>query len=149
MLQRTLNTLIVVTLVTASCSFEEDAVGEVSDPPRVPQEKRTLPGSSVNSNLQPLVNIATKDLVARLGHVDAGEIEVLRAERVTWRSAALGCPQPDQGYMMVLTPGVLIQLRTSGDTWQYHSTLRGPPFLCEPPGRIETPSPHSPELDQT
>jgi hypothetical protein len=140
---------VLIALSVASCSAQDGTAGESSDPPPPPEEKRLLPETRKNPDLQSLVDMATSDLVDRLKAKNAGEIKVLRAEHVTWPSSALGCPQPDQGYLMVLTPGVLIQLNASGQTWQYHSTLRGPPFLCEAPGRIETPVPRDPTLDPT
>ena len=110
----------------------------------MPQSKNTRPSleKKLDATLQPLVDDARADLVQRLAsqQLDAQDAALLQAERVTWRSGALGCPLPDRGYMMVLTPGVLIRLRVGKITYEYHSTLRGPPFLCEPPGRIETPA---------
>jgi len=105
----------------------------------------------MDAKLQALVDIARADLLERLAprKLDAQHFKVVQAERVTWRSGALGCPMPDRGYMMVLTPGVLIRLHADGTTYEYHSTLRGPPFLCEPPGRIETPAPRDHSLDPT
>jgi hypothetical protein len=108
-----------------------------------------LPEPGKISNLQRLVEAATADLVDRFAKQksDPGEVKVLQADHVTWRSSAAGCPQPDRSYMMVLTPGVLIRLRAAGAVYEYHSTLRGPPFLCEPPGKIETPAPGNSSLD--
>jgi hypothetical protein len=97
----------------------------------------------MDSTLQAIIDQARADLLDRLANrsVTAGDVKDLVARRVTWRSSALGCPMPDRGYKMVLTPGVLIRLGAAGAVYEYHSTLRGPPFLCEPPGRIETPAP--------
>ncbi|MEL7186281.1 MAG: hypothetical protein AAFN50_07580 [Pseudomonadota bacterium] len=99
--------------------------------------------STRDATLDKLVAGATEDLVARQarGTVKPGDVDVLEARHVTWRSSAVGCPMPDRGYLMVLTPGVLIRLRVGAEIFQYHSTPRGPAFLCEPPGTIETPAP--------
>ena len=115
------------------------------------KDKRPLPQAQLDASLQALVDDARADLIQRLERqqLDAQNIMMLRAERVTWRSAALGCPLPDRGYKMVLMPGVLILLRAAGINYEYHSTLRGPPFLCEPPGSIETPAPRNHSLDPT
>lgn len=98
-----------------------------------------------------MVDNAKADLVGRLEKqgIDASDISTLQAEQVMWRSSAVGCPQPEVGYLMVLTPGYLVRLRAAGKVYQYHSTLSGPPFLCEPPGRIETPAPRDSALDPT
>ena len=127
----------------------DGAANEVAVQSAAPEDKQTLPEPRKLSNLQRLVEAATADLVDRFAKQksDPGEVKVLQADHVTWRSSAAGCPQPDRGYMTVLTPGVLIRLRAAGAVYEYHSTLRGPPFLCEPPGKIETPAPGNSSLD--
>ena len=110
-----------------------------------------LPPTKPDPTLQSLADAARVDLLDRLAErqVDADHVTIVDARRVTWRSAALGCPMPDRAYQMVLTPGVLIRLLAGGDMYEYHSSLRGPPFLCEPPGRIETPAPGGDSRDPT
>ena len=141
---------VLIALSVASCSMPDGAAKEAAEQPAAPEDKQTLPEPSKIPNLQRLVEAATADLVDRFAKQksDPGEVKVLQADHVTWRSSAAGCPQPDRAYMMVLTPGVLIRLRAAGAVYEYHSTLRGPPFLCEPPGKIETPAPgnSSPDL---
>ena len=105
--------------------------------------------SSRDAKLQSMVHAAQADLVMRLELSKSANVEVVSAERVTWRSGALGCPMPDRGYTMVLTPGVRIILRFDGKDYEYHGNPAGAPFLCEPPGRIETPAPSSNSLDPT
>jgi len=73
---------------------------------------------------------ARADLAKRLG-VDADSIEVVQAQAVMWPNSGLGCPDPDTMYMDVLTPGVLIRLRTGGKLYQYHAGRSSAPFLCE------------------
>ena len=116
-----------------------------------PSAKRSLPTVELDAKMRELVEGARADLTQRLEPAQPGaeNIKLSRAERVTWRSSALGCPLPDRGYKMVLVPGVLIQLRAEGTNYEYHSTLRGPAFLCEPPGSIETPAPRNDSRDPT
>jgi len=115
------------------------------------KDKRPVQQAKLDAKLQSLVDVARADLIERLGRqqLDTQNILVSRAERVTWRSGALGCPQPDRGYKMVLVPGVLIQFRVAGTLYEYHGNPTGPPFLCEPPGRIETPAPRNHAQDLT
>jgi hypothetical protein len=129
----------------------DGAANETAERSAAPEEKRTLPETSKNPTLQTLIETATADLVERLEKqkTDPGSVKVLQAEHVTWRSSAVGCPQPDRGYLMVLTPGVLIRLRAAGSVYEYHSSLRGPPFLCEAPGKVETPAPSDSSRDPT
>ena len=142
---------VLIALSVASCSIPDGAADEEAERSAAPEDKRTLPETSNMSNLQRLVEEAKADLVDRLAkqQSDPAEIKVLQADHVTWRSSAAGCPLPDRGYMMVLTPGVLIRLHADGAAYEYHSSLRGPPFLCEPPGKIETPAPGNSSLDPT
>lgn len=150
MLRHALEASILIALSVASCSSPEGATEKAPEQSAPSEVKRKLPEISTDPAVRSLVDAARANLVERLEQqqTDPGKIVVLNAERVTWRSSAAGCPQPDRGYLMVLTPGVLIRLRAAGQVYQYHSTLRGPPFLCDA-GRAETPSPGSSLLDPT
>ena len=90
----------------------------------------SIPGSSE------IADTARNDLGQRLT-VEPGEIQVLRAERVTWRDSSAGCPEADQMYMQVLTEGARIILGLSGVEYSYHQTTGGEPFLCESPSTID------------
>lgn len=151
MSRHNLRTSILIALSVASCSAPDGVANETPEPQATSSDKRTLPAASKNPSVQALVDQATADLVGRLEQqkIDAADVLTLQSEQVMWRSSAAGCPKPDRGYMMVLTPGVLIRLRAAGQVYEYHSTLRGPPFLCEPPARIETPAPRDSSLDPT
>jgi hypothetical protein len=135
----------------ASCGIQGGEDPEPVDPIQETRDGSMPTGGAVDSGLQSLVDMARSDLASRLVQqgLPTEDISALRAERVTWRSDALGCPQPDRGYKMVLTPGVRILLRANGIDYAYHSRLQGPPFLCEPPGRIETPAPGGHSQDPT
>jgi hypothetical protein len=87
-------------------------------------KKRIEPGHEEQSEL------ARADLAKRLG-VEADGIEVVQAQAVMWPNSGLGCPEADTMYMDVLTPGVLIRLRTGGEIYQYHAGRSSAPFLCE------------------
>ncbi len=93
------------------------------------------------SKLSDLVELAKADLQKRLKRQSDAGITVVSAEYVSWRSAAMGCPYPDRAYPMVITPGALIRLSVDGETYNYHSGRRGPPFMCEAPGQPESPAP--------
>jgi hypothetical protein len=150
MSRHVLKTSILVALSVAACSAQDGAADEASAPAAKIEDKRTLPETSKDPTVKALVDTAIVDLVDHLEQqeTDPGEIRVLESKRVTWRSAAVGCPQPDRGYQMRLMPGVLIRLRAAGQVFEYHSTLRGPPFLCDPE-LAESPAPDHPSLDPT
>jgi hypothetical protein len=86
--------------------------------------------------LQLVVDLALGD-ARRQG---AGAPQVLSAETVTWRSGALGCPDPDMAYTQALVPGYRVLVRQGGQTLRYHAGRDGRPRLC-PGDRAEEPLP--------
>jgi hypothetical protein len=75
---------------------------------------------------------AIADLAAREG-VDPSEITVISDEDVTWRSGAIGCPEPDMMYTQALVPGTRIVLELEGTRYEYHAGGPRSIFLCEHP----------------
>lgn len=142
---------LLIAFAVASCGNQDSATLKVPGSMPRTTDERPKPLNNRDALLQKLVAGATDDLVARLASssIKTGMVEVLEARHVTWRSSAVGCPMPDRGYTMVLTPGALIRLRVGAEIFQYHSTPRGPAFLCEPPGTIETPAPGGHSQDRT
>jgi len=69
---------------------------------------------------KPLVRLAREDLARRLG-IPADEIAVVSVEEVMWRDSSLGCPQPGQVYLQVITPGYRIVLRAQGQEYEAHT----------------------------
>lgn len=77
-----------------------------------------------------LVAAAKKDLAQRM-NIPEDVIQVQAADAVEWPDAGLGCPQPDQEYAQVVTPGYLILLKTEdGQLYAYHTDRRGRMVLC-------------------
>ena len=87
---------------------------------------------SADHQLEALVAKARADLAGRLD-VDPGEIELVRAEEVSWRDASAGCPQPGMVYAQVVTSGTRIVLGSGASHYEYHSDSQRDPFLCESP----------------
>ena len=75
---------------------------------------------------------AVDDLAASLG-VDAGEVEVVSVEEVTWRDGSRGCAEPGMAYTQALVDGSRITLRAGGRTYEYHSGGSQPPARCDKP----------------
>ena len=144
---------VAIALAVGSCDLQgvEESQPIDSKPRNGEKRSMTMPPAQLDAKLQAMVEDARADLLRRRERerLSTDDITLLRAERVTWRTSALGCPLPDRMYKMVLTPGVLILLRAGGHNFEYHSSLQGPPFLCEPPGRIESPAPGGHALDPT
>ena len=93
------------------------------------QEEVTPPAAG--SDHSAIVEAARQDLARRLNR-PPGDIELLENRAVAWKSAALGCPQPDKSYAQVVKRGWLIRLAVGGAEYRYHSGEDGPPFTCNP-----------------
>ena len=91
----------------AGLLFASAACG--SSPPENPSldsRKADDPSQQVSPpmNLYGQIEFSKKDLAQRLGIAD--ELVVLSGARhVTWRSGALGCPDPGMNYTQALVPG--------------------------------------------
>ena len=81
--------------------------------------------------LSRLIERATEDLV-QVTSAAADEITVVSTEEMEWSDTSLGCPQPDEMYAQMITPGYLIVLESSGKTYEYHSGTdpEGPLVQC-------------------
>lgn len=85
------------------------------------------------------LDYSRQDLASRLG-IEPDGVEVSASRPVTWRSGALGCPEPGFAYTEALVPGILIELRVDKVTYRYHARRGGQPFYC-PGNRAEQPAP--------
>ena len=74
---------------------------------------------------------ARRELSERLGQ-PIDRVEVLETRSVYWRSAALGCPDPEKSYSQVLTKGWFIRLAVGRSEYRYHAGETGDPFACDP-----------------
>jgi hypothetical protein len=68
----------------------------------------------------PALQAILEDAAIRSG-VDRGNLQVPRMEPVEWPDSGLGCPQPGQFYLQVITPGWLIEVRGGGKIFEYHT----------------------------
>lgn len=85
-----------------------------------------------NSDLQSLVELAQKDLGARLS-IPSDQISLVEVSQVTWSDSSLGCPQPDMAYTQVLTPGYLVVLKSGDRQFEYHAGQDKSLFFCKNP----------------
>lgn len=90
-------------------------------------------------DLEAQVQAARRHLASRLD-IGEGAIELLEARTVTWADSSLGCSEPGQMYMQVLTPGTWIRLAVEDREFRYHAGEGQMPFLC-PEGRGDSPLP--------
>lgn len=84
------------------------------------------------------INDAKKHLASKL-NIDTATISLAGVESVTWRSGAMGCPEPGMVYTQALVPGKLIMLKVGKKAYRYHSSPEGSPFYCSN-ARAESPS---------
>ncbi len=108
--------------------------GDPTEPPRS-AETSVNPSPTSSSGASPTspdVARAVDDLAATL-EVDAGEVEVVSVEEVTWRDGSRGCAIPGDSYTQALIDGSRILLRAAGTDYEYHSGGSRPPALCENP----------------
>ena len=132
--------------VTVLAGCRENEQPSMQAEPRVTQKKESpvvdspmVDSLAVDSLLQSQIDSAKRNLAHELS-IDESAVQLISAEKVNWRSSAMGCPQPDMGYLQVIKPGVLIRLRTNGVDYRYHGSRSGDPFLCAAPGVPEEPA---------
>ena len=89
-------------------------------------------------NMNGQIAFAKKDLAKRLD-VDLDSIKLSSANAVTWRSGALGCPEPGKMYTEALVPGAVIYLQVNNMIHAFHAKFAGEPFYC-PRERVESPA---------
>ncbi len=99
---------------------------------------------SIETDLSVEVKAAATDLLATELGVAAADVRVVSAEFVQWRDSSLGCPQPGEGYLQVITPGYRIELKADGSTHYVHTNQDGSQaVLCDQqmdtPGGAEAP----------
>lgn len=98
---------------------------EASEPVEMPQPGIPDPAKAMS-------NKAATDLARRLD-VDVDEVNVASVEATEWRDSSLGCPQPGQNYMMVITPGFTVVLEAQGQQYKYHTDRKAKVVFCGQP----------------
>lgn len=58
------------------------------------------------------------------------EITVVSVTAIDWNDSSIGCPQPDRGYLQVITPGYVAVLQHGGQDYRVH-LAEGRAFVCE------------------
>jgi len=77
-----------------------------------------------------------KDLADRLG-ASVDDLEVTKAESITWNDGSLRCPKPGQNYTQAQVPGYWIVLVLGDKEYDYRASESGYFFLCELPRTLE------------
>lgn len=84
----------------------------------LPEEVRTL------------VQKARTALAERLDQANDA-VTFLDVESAEWPTAAMGCPEPDQMYAQVLTPGYIVRLRANDEVYEVHISKGGRVVFCD------------------
>lgn len=81
-----------------------------------------------------LIERAQEQLQEEIGAAPE-DITVAESEAVTWPDAGLGCPDPDEVYAAVLTPGYRLLLEAEGESYAFHTDgdPEGRIVLCRQP----------------
>ncbi len=116
----------VATLV--AISFSAGTACSATEQPEI----RFVEGQGSEEALDPeqraLAQLAIRTLAEDLG-VPADRIRVDTIRAVQWPDSSVGCPQPGQQYLQVVTPGHRISLRVDGQLYTVHEA-GGKAFVC-------------------
>ena len=80
----------------------------------------SMPSDGSLGGTPPALQAVLADAATRSG-VDRGNFQVTRTEPAEWPDSGLGCPQPGQLYLQVITPGWLIEVQGGGKIFEYHT----------------------------
>ncbi|MDZ7791858.1 MAG: hypothetical protein U5L08_15445 [Xanthomonadales bacterium] len=130
---------LLLALALAACQHGGDTEESGASPESEPVESRpdddTVQGNDMTDSqpdrlsLDEAVEAARKDLSGRTGTAREN-IEMIRAQTVTWANGALGCPEEGMMYTQALVEGYFILLRADGEDSAYHAGRDGKPFHC-------------------
>ncbi|MET0497322.1 MAG: hypothetical protein ABW106_03505 [Steroidobacteraceae bacterium] len=96
-------------------------------PARTPTKQASGDSGEVPAAIE---NLFVDDLMLR-ALVRREAITILEASQQEWPDGALGCAAPGMNYMQMLTPGYRVKLQANGQTYSYHSDLKGRFVLCD------------------
>jgi hypothetical protein len=69
--------------------------------------------------------------LARDQGLNTADVTVVAVEEATWNDSSLGCPQPGQNYLQVITPGYKITLEAQGKRYEYHADRNRRVVRCD------------------
>lgn len=106
-------------------------------PIQTPTSPIGTPVSPVERPSLDIVDAAVEQAISEL-NVDPDAVEVISIESVEWSDTSLGCPQPDEMYAQVITPGYRVVLAVDGETYEVHTDATGENLaICQPDSGTE------------
>jgi hypothetical protein len=114
-------------LALPACAAEPRLTG-VAPPTRIPD----APEPPLNQPIERVATAAVPVKIRRLVVADAAKhagvaqsaIVLIRADRVVWSDAGLGCPKEGMGYVQMTEPGYRVVARAPGTQLVYHTNER-------------------------
>jgi hypothetical protein len=76
------------------------------------------------------VDAAMTDAASHLG-VSRDTLHLDQVQSREWPDSSLGCPQPGQLYLQVVTPGFLVVITSGSHQLEYHTDDRTRVVLCK------------------
>ena len=134
---------LVLAILTAACaagsvaSPTDTGTPDASRPTRSAPELSTVPPSDAPVTGEVPAEILA-DLVADAAQrteTEAGGVEIIQAEAVTWNDGSLGCPEPGMMYTQALVDGYQVILQAGDDELDYRVSAAGGFRVCEGGGR--------------
>lgn len=118
--------------IIAGCGTEGSPASSTTSTTTGLSTTSTTIGAPVEPTTEPLIEmtrLAKADLVSRIA-VEEADIEVLKAEEITWSDGSLGCPKPGVSYTQALVDGFQVILFADGRAYDYHAGSDAKPFIC-------------------
>jgi hypothetical protein len=106
------------------------------EPSEVDETPQEMPQPGIPNPSAAASNRAAVNLADQLG-IDVGKVQIVSVEQVEWPDSSLGCPQPGQSYLMVITPGFRIILEANGEQVEYHADTQGNIVQCGAGGGVQ------------
>jgi hypothetical protein len=78
------------------------------------------------------IDVVRADLAQRL-QIDQKDIQVIRSEAVTYDDGSLGCPKPEEMYIMMQVEGYRVVLYTNEIEFDYRLSDTGHFVMCDLP----------------
>lgn len=91
------------------------------------------PDDALGEDERSAVELARNVLAIRMAG-DPASYELVRIEGVEWSDSSLGCPQPGQSYLQVITPGHRVEFSDGRQSLRVH-TANGVAIVCAGVGK--------------
>jgi len=137
-LPRTLAALLGMAVVLGACAVQTGNVSPSPEPSLSRPTRSEPPLATLPASEAPIMGEVPADILdniiadasSRTG-VDAGGIEVVQAEAITWTDGSLGCPEPGMLYTQALVDGYHVIVAAVDGEIDYRVGAGGGFRVCE------------------